>query len=148
MLQASIYEKSLRLHEAVAAVPPVTLMQVDTGKVEELTYSLHTLWDGIFQVVGYSVLLWWYLGLAGFAGIVILVVFMPFNASLQRQLSGLNKSCLQTTDARVSKTAEILNGIRALRQMGWEDVFERTIRRLRDSELTAQRKRDTVGAWA
>lgn len=147
MLQASIYEKSLRLHEAVAAVPPVTLMQVDTGKVEELTYSLHTLWDGIFQVVGYSVLLWWYLGLAGFAGIVILVVFMPFNASLQRQLSGLNKSCLQTTDARVSKTAEILNGIRALRQMGWEDVFERTIRRLRDSELTAQRKRDTVGAY-
>ena len=147
MLQASIYEKSLRLHESVAAVPPVTLMQVDTGKVEELTYSLHTLWDGIFQVVGYSVLLWWYLGLAGFAGIVILIVFMPFNASLQRQLSGLNKSCLQATDARVSKTAEILNGIRALRQMGWEDVFERIIRLLRDSELQAQRKRDTVGAY-
>ena len=47
MLQACIYEKSLRLHDASANVPPVTLMQVDTGKVEDLTYSLHTLWDGI-----------------------------------------------------------------------------------------------------
>lgn len=48
MLQACIYEKSLRLHDASANVAPVTLMQVDTGKVEDLTYSLHTLWDGIW----------------------------------------------------------------------------------------------------
>ena len=52
MLQACIYEKSLRLHDASANVPPVTLMQVDTGKVEDLTYSLHTLWDGDFVAFG------------------------------------------------------------------------------------------------
>ena len=55
------------------------------------TYSLHTLWDGIFQVVGYSVLLWWYLGVAGFAGIALLLIGLPFNAQLQRDLSRLNK---------------------------------------------------------
>lgn len=103
MLQAAIYEKSLRLRESAANVPPVTLMQVDSGKVEELTYSLHTLWDGIFQVVGYSVLLWWYLGIAGFAGIVVLLIGLPFNASLQRDLSSLNKKCLQASDARLAK---------------------------------------------
>lgn len=147
MLQACIYEKSLRLHDASANVPPVTLMQVDTGKVEDLTYSLHTLWDGIFQVAGYSVLLWWYLGVAGFAGIVVLLIGLPFNARLQRDLSGLNKKCLQTSDARVSKTSEILGGIRALRQMGWEDIFDARVRKLRDEELAAQRKRDTVVAY-
>eukprot|EP00913_Durusdinium_trenchii_P018521 g17403.t1 len=147
MLQAAIYEKSLRLRESAANVPPVTLMQVDSGKVEELTYSLHTLWDGIFQVVGYSVLLWWYLGIAGFAGIVVLLIGLPFNASLQRDLSSLNKKCLQASDARVSKTSEILGGIRALRQMGWEDIFERRVRALRDEELGAQRRRDTVAAY-
>ena len=135
MLQASIYEKSLRLHEAAAVVPPVTLMQVDTSKVADLTYSLHTLWDGIFQVVGYSVLLWWYLGVAGFAGIVVMLIGLPFNAQLQRDLSSLMKKCLETSDARVSKTSEILGGIRALRQMGWEDIFELQVRNLRDQEL-------------
>ena len=195
MLQSSIYEKSIRLHEQSANVPPVTLMQVDSGKVEELTYSLHTLWDGIFQVVGYSVLLWWYLGIAGFAGIVVLLIGLPFNAGLQRDLSSLNKKCLQASDARlaggfqsqhvqawicsasipstssdperkdlksflnpplcskkfqparVSKTSEILNGIRALRQMGWEDIFERRVKALRDEELAQQRRRDTVAAY-
>lgn len=134
MLQASIYEKSLRLHESAAVVPPVTLMQVDTSKVADLTYSLHTLWDGIFQVVGYSVLLWWYLGVAGFAGIVVMLIGLPFNAQLQRDLSSLMKKCLETSDARVSKTSEILGGIRALRQMGWEDIFELQVRNLRDQE--------------
>eukprot|EP00434_Breviolum_minutum_P039839 symbB.v1.2.035382.t1/scaffold4750.1/size35442/2 len=147
MLQASIYEKSLRLHESAAVVPPVTLMQVDTSKVADLTYSLHTLWDGIFQVVGYSVLLWWYLGVAGFAGIVVMLIGLPFNAQLQRDLSSLMKKCLETSDARVSKTSEILGGIRALRQMGWEDIFELQVRNLRDQELSAQRKRDTVAAY-
>ncbi|CAJ1440339.1 unnamed protein product [Effrenium voratum] len=147
MLQASIYEKSLRLQDTGFSVPPVTLMQVDTGKVEDLTYAFHTLWDGIFQVAGYSVLLWWYLGLAGFAGIVVLIVCLPFNAQLQRNLSRLNKKCLQASDARVSQTSEILGGIRALRQMGWEDVFERRVRSLRDAELEAQRSRDTVAAY-
>ena len=47
---------------------------------------------GIFQVAGYSVLLWWYLGVAGFAGIVVLLIGLPFNARLQRDLSGLNKT--------------------------------------------------------
>ena len=37
MLQAAIYEKSLRLHEAAGSVPPVTLMQVDTGKIMDLS---------------------------------------------------------------------------------------------------------------
>jgi hypothetical protein len=43
-------------------------------------------------VAGYSVLLWWYLGVAGFAGIVVLLIGLPFNARLQRDLSGLNKT--------------------------------------------------------
>eukprot|EP00435_Cladocopium_sp_Y103_P048380 s854_g14.t1 len=144
MLQACIYEKSLRLHDASANVPPVTLMQVDTGKVEDLTYSLHTLWDGIFQVAGYSVLLWWYLGVAGFAGIVVLLIGLPFNARLQRDLSGLNK----TLDGKWWKdVGGRKGGIRALRQMGWEDIFDARVRKLRDEELAAQRKRDTVVAY-
>ena len=43
-------------------------------------------------MAGYSVLLWWYLGVAGFAGIVVLLIGLPFNARLQRDLSGLNKT--------------------------------------------------------
>ena len=73
--------------------------------------------------------------MAGFAGIVVMLIGLPFNAQLQRDLSSLMKKCLETSDARVSKTSEILGGIRALRQMGWEDIFELQVRNLRDQEL-------------
>lgn len=147
MLQAAIYQKSLKLSEAAAAVPPVTLMQVDTGKVEELAYTAHTLWDGIFQVVGYSILLVHYLGMAGLAGLALLGACLPLNAWLQRKLSTKNRKALQASEARVTRTSEILNGIRAMRQMGWEDVFEQEVADLRELELSAQRQRDGVGAY-
>ena len=47
-------------------------------------------------------------------------------------LLSFDRKCLQTSDARVSKTSEILGGIRALRQMGWEDIFDARVRKLRD----------------
>jgi len=147
MLQASIYRKSLRLPEAAASVPPVTLMQVDTGKVEELTYSVHTLWDGIFQVCGYSLLLVRYLGMAGLAGLGLLGICLPLNAWLQTKLSSRNRKALQEGEVRVARTGEVLSGIRAVRQMGWEDVFERRVNELREAELIAQRRRDSLGAY-
>ena len=57
--------------------------------------------------------------------------------------SSLERKCLQTSDARVSKTSEILGGIRALRQMGWEDIFDARVRKLRD-EATG---RENSGQW-
>lgn len=144
MLQAAIYSKSLRLPESAAAVPPVTLMQVDTGKVEGLVYSCHTLWDGIFQVLGYSFLLVRYLGAPALAGLALLAALLPLNARLNRQLSALNREVLKRSEARVSKTSEVLSGIRAIRQMGWDKVFEQEVCDLRDEELVSLRKRTTV----
>eukprot|EP00929_Paragymnodinium_shiwhaense_P035875 TRINITY_DN19311_c0_g1_i2.p1 TRINITY_DN19311_c0_g1~~TRINITY_DN19311_c0_g1_i2.p1 ORF type:complete len:1428 (+),score=293.59 TRINITY_DN19311_c0_g1_i2:79-4284(+) len=145
-LQSSIYAKSLRLPEAAAAVPPVTLMQVDTGKVEALAYSCHTLWDGIFQVLGYSFLLIQYLGLSALSGLAVLAALFPVNAYLNQKLSALNRDSLRKSEARVAHTSEVLGGIRAIRQMSWEDVFEREVCKLRDDELAAQRRRTNVSA--
>jgi len=146
MLQASIYSKSLKLPESAAAVPPVTLMQVDSGKLESLFYSVHTLWDGILQVLGYSFLLVRYLGPAGLSGLVVLAVLLPLNARLNRQLSRLSREAFRCSDARVSTTSELLRGIRAIRQMGWEEVFNKEVCELREEELSAQRRRMNVGA--
>mmetsp|Transcript_131502 Transcript_131502/g.256181 ORF Transcript_131502/g.256181 Transcript_131502/m.256181 type:complete len:1362 (-) Transcript_131502:149-4234(-) len=144
MLQASIYTKSLRLAESNAATPPVTLMQVDTAKVFELAYAVHTLWNGIFQVLGYSFLLIHYVGGAGLAGLAVLALCLPTNAALQRKLSMLNRESTRASEARVSRTGEILEGIRAIRQMGWEDVFQHSVRKLREAEISAKQRRDGV----
>jgi len=144
-LQAAIYEKSLRLPESAAGVPPVTLMQIDTGKVESFTLCVHTLWDGIFQVCGYSALLLRYLGFAGLTGLTLLIALLPVNVALNH-LSRLNRNVLSATDARVSKTSEVLGGIRAIRQMGWESIFDREVRALREDELQAMRRKSHVSA--
>jgi len=144
MLQATIYSKSLRLPEAAAAVPPVTLMQVDAAKVETLAYSVHNLWNGVVQVVGYSLLLVRYLGVSALAGLVLMCALLPINHRLNQKLSELNREFLRRSETRVTKTNEILEGIRAIRQMGWEEVFERTVSSLRDEELSALRCRSNA----
>jgi len=146
MLQATIYSKSLRLPESAASVPPVTLMQVDSSKIESLFYSVHTLWDGILQVLGYSCLLVRYLGVAGLSGLAVLAILLPFNAILNRQMSALSRESFARSDARVATTSDLLGGIRAIRQMGWEELFNKNVCELRERELTAQRRRMNVGA--
>ncbi|CAK0796800.1 unnamed protein product, partial [Prorocentrum cordatum] len=121
-------------------------MQVDAGKAEYLALSSHTLWDGIFQVVGYSVLLVQFIGPAGLAGLALLLALLPVSARMQRGLSAANRAALKTSGERVARTGEILSGIRAIRQTGWEGVFEKQVRGLREKELAAQRKRSLLGA--
>lgn len=48
--------------------------------MEQVAGSIHTVWDGIFQIVGYTSLLLAFLGPSVFAGIAAMLVIIPLNA--------------------------------------------------------------------
>ncbi len=60
-------------------------MQIDTGKLEYVAGSIHTVWDGLLQIIGYTSLLLYFLGPSVFAGIFAMLVILPLNAHFLRR---------------------------------------------------------------
>jgi ATP-binding cassette subfamily C (CFTR/MRP) protein 1 len=70
--------------------------------------TIHTVWDGLLQIVGYTALLLCFLGPSMFAGIAAMVVILPLNAHFLIALSKLKEENLKLTDRRVKLTNELL----------------------------------------
>lgn len=65
-LSTAIYKKSLKLSPAsrrsYTMGEIVNYMQIDTGRLEYAAGTIHTVWDGVLQIVGYTFLLLRFLG--------------------------------------------------------------------------------------
>lgn len=104
---AAVFKKSLRLspsgrqNNTVGEI--VNLSQLDTSRMEQVASTIHILWDGTLQVVGYTALLLHFLGPAVFAGIAAMVLTIPLNTYFLKKISGLKSKMLKFTD-QVSST--------------------------------------------
>jgi hypothetical protein len=85
-LSAAIYRKSLRLspsgRQNTTAGEIINYMQLDTNRLEQVAGSIHTVWDGLLQIIGYTALLLHFLGPSVLAGIAGMLVIIPLNAIL------------------------------------------------------------------
>jgi len=85
-LSGALYRKSLRLspesRRNYTSGDIVNYMQVDTNRIESVANSIHTLWDGLLQVIGYTSLLVMVLGPSVLAGIAAMLILIPFNANI------------------------------------------------------------------
>jgi ABC-type multidrug transport system fused ATPase/permease subunit len=82
-LSSAVFRKSLRLsptgrqNNTVGEI--VNFSQLDTTRMEYVASSIHILWDGSLQVLGYTCLLIHFLGPSVFAGIFAMVGIIPLN---------------------------------------------------------------------
>ena len=138
-ISSAIYRKALklspsgRMNNTVGEI--VNYMQLDTNRMEQVAGSIHTLWDGLFQVIGYTSLLLYYLGPSVFAGIAAMLVIIPFNAFFLKRLSDLRAANLKMTDQRVKLTNEMFQGIRAIKSYAWEKAFADQLISIRKEEI-------------
>ena len=54
-------------------------MQIDTARLEYVASSIHTVWDGLLQIIGYTALLLYFLGPSVLAGIAAMLLIIPLN---------------------------------------------------------------------
>jgi ABC-type multidrug transport system fused ATPase/permease subunit len=140
-LSAAIYRKVLKLspsgrnNNTVGEI--VNYMQIDTNRMEQVAGTIHVVWDGLFQIIGYTGLLLYFLGPSVFAGIAAMLVILPFNAIFLKKLSVLRLEILKHTDTRVKLTNEILQGVRAIKSYNWEQAFLEQLTSVRSKELNA-----------
>ena len=139
VIASAVYRKSLKLSPAgrqnntVGQI--VNYMQLDASRIEYVASSIHVVWDGLFQVFGYTALLLNFLGPAVLAGIAAMLIIIPVNTYFLKKLSTLRAANSKLTDSRVKLTTEILQGVRAIKAYNWEQPFIDKLTELRDKEM-------------
>ncbi|KAK5089910.1 Transporter of the ATP-binding cassette (ABC) [Lithohypha guttulata] len=116
----------------------INLMSIDSFKVAEICAYLHFLWAATpVQLVMAIALLYKVLGYSSFAGIVLMVLVLPWNMWIAKSFTKAQKAIMAATDARIHATNEVLQNIRIIKYFAWEKRFEENVNEKRQTELTA-----------
>lgn len=143
-VSSSVYRKSLRLassaQQQTTVGEIVNLMQVDATKIEVFMLQLHTLWDGLFQIAGYMIILGYLLGWTCLVGLVVIALAIPVMGKITGKMFGLNRSMVKYTDERVKTANEALQGIMCVKMYSWEEPLSNQIDIFRQKELASLKR--------
>ncbi len=115
----------------------VNLMQVDASKIEAFMLQLHVMWDGLFQITGYIVILGFLLGWTCLVGLALIILAVPVMGKITGKMFGLNRSMVKYTDERVKTVNEAMQGILCVKMYSWEDPLSKQIDKYRQQELSS-----------
>lgn len=112
----------------------INFMTVDAEKVGEFSWHLHDLWLVVLQVIVALLILYRNLGLASVSGLVAILIVMWANIPLSSIQEKFHNKLMESKDARMKTTSEILRNMRILKLQGWEMKFLSNITQLRKIE--------------
>lgn len=116
----------------------INLMSIDSFKVAEISAYLHFLWAATpVQLIMAVGLLYKVLGYSSFAGIILMVLVLPWNMWIAKSFTKAQKAIMTATDARIHATNEVLQNIRIIKYFAWEQRFEHNVNEKRQTEITA-----------
>lgn len=115
-------------------------MQVNAQTFIDLSTKWHILWSCPTKIIGASILLWFYIGPAVFAGLAALIIILPLNSYSTNLYNKYETEKLNFRDSRIKVISEVLNGIKVIKFYGWEISFENIINKIRKSELNLLKK--------
>lgn len=115
-------------------------MQVDASKIEAFMLQLHVMWDGLFQITGYIVILGFLLGWTCLVGLAIIVLAIPVMGKITGKMFGLNRSMVKFTDERVKTVNEAMQGVLCVKMYSWEEPLSKQINSFRHQELSSLKR--------
>lgn len=144
-LISAIYRKALNLSSASRRYTTigqiVNLMAVDTQKFYDTFVSLHVIWAGSLMIGIAMYFLWQLLGIAAFVGLAVMIVLVPINMFIARQLKKIQDKHMRVKDDRIKLMNEVLTGIKTLKLYAWEKSFEKLINNIRAKEMSLLKKK-------
>ncbi|WVR09322.1 hypothetical protein IAU60_006387 [Kwoniella sp. DSM 27419] len=111
------------------------LVSVDAFTISEICAYIFYLSACPFAVVLNSVLLYKTLGLASFAGTMVLIALMPLQGLIGRLYTIYQKRFMGATDARLETVTEVIAHIKLIKFNAWEDKFFERMSVTRKKEL-------------
>jgi len=96
---------------------------------------VNMIWSAPLQIIIALVLLWQQLGIATLAGMVFMIILLPFNGFVAAKMRSIQTLIMKQKDKRVKLMNEILNGIKVLKLYAWENSFKDQVMGFRDKEV-------------
>ncbi|TPX78607.1 chitosanase [Chytriomyces confervae] len=142
---AVIYRKSLTLTSSARqefdAGTVINMVSTDTARIEQFINQVNFLWTLPIMVIINLGFLIAALGVSALVGVGILVIALPIQTQLFKQMKLIRREQAPITDKRVKKTTEVLNGVRVIKLFAWEESFVGMLGEIRADELRQVLKR-------
>ena len=113
----------------------LSLMSVDTYRVDQASGMFHLLWTSPIQVTLVLVVLCINIGYSALAGYALLIIALPTLTIAIKSLFKRRKVINKITDQRVSLTQEVMSSVRFVKLFGWETSFLERLKELRRREI-------------
>ncbi|KAK7571720.1 hypothetical protein V3481_018928 [Fusarium oxysporum f. sp. vasinfectum] len=113
----------------------INLMSTDTYRVDQGSGFFHIMWTSPVAILVTSALLLVNLTYSALPGLGLLVLTTPLLGKAVRSLFRRRMAINKITDQRVSLTLEILQAVRFVKYLGWENSFLERFNEIRKREV-------------
>ncbi|CAI9738034.1 resistance-associated 1-like isoform X1 [Octopus vulgaris] len=150
LLTSFVFRKMLTLNNACRQTMSmghiVNTMSIDCSRFQEAIPFLYVMISSPIQISLSLYLLYQQLGASAFAGLVLLVFFIPVNGILMGKIKMYQAQQMKSKDIRIKLMNEILNGIKVIKLYAWEESLQKKINEIRKKEISLLRKAAYVTA--
>ncbi|OLY82861.1 Metal resistance protein YCF1 [Smittium mucronatum] len=122
-----VFKKSLNLsnsaRQKLSTGDIFNLMSVDANKVSDVVSYINTVWSGPLQIVLSVALLYNTIGPSALTGVVVMIIGVPINIYMSKQMRVVQKKQMTIKDKRLRLIDEILSSIKSIKLYSWESAF-------------------------
>ena len=125
----SVFSKSLRLSASARQQRTlgemVNLMQIDATKLEMFCTQFHVMWDGLYQITGYLIILAQLMGWPVALGVIVMVFAVPVQIKIMGRTQKKERQVAGYTDKRVKSVNEMMQSMSNVKMYAWEPKLGR-----------------------
>ncbi|EAR94177.2 ABC transporter family protein (macronuclear) [Tetrahymena thermophila SB210] len=111
------------------------LITIDVDTIINFLISFHETWSLILKLIIGLTLLYLKMESAVIVGFVVTFILMMINFYIAKRIGSIFEQILKYKDQRVGLTRDILNGIRQIQLLNWQNIFFQKILDLRNHEF-------------
>jgi ATP-binding cassette subfamily C (CFTR/MRP) protein 4 len=136
-LVGTIYSKSLRLSlgDTSSTGKIVNLCTNDVQRFEDAAPFAYFLFLAPIEAVIVGIYLYFYIGVAAWAGMAALLVVIPIQAIFSRLFGSVRRRVVAIRDERIRNTSDALFGVNVVKVYAWEEAFADKLGLLRTKEV-------------
>ncbi|XP_033096646.1 ATP-binding cassette sub-family C member 9-like [Anneissia japonica] len=152
-LQSIIYDKSLRMSTSAAADGSCGMGEianrvfVDTDGMQRMMTYIHNVWSIPYQVALALIFLYVEMGISALVGASLMLIIFPCQVTLARCSVYFQKMSMVRSDERLKAINEVIQGMKLVKLLGWEDLFYNIISKSRNLQIYLLRKQASIAAF-
>ena len=142
-ITTGVFSKSLKLSASARQQRTlgemVNLMQIDATKLEMFCTQFHVMWDGLYQITGYLVILSQLIGWPTLLGVVVMIFSVPVQIVIMGKQTKRERAVAGHTDKRVKAVNEMMQSMANVKMYAWEQRLGQLIGEHRGNEIRMRR---------